>query len=202
MTLYTAGLDATDWQLLRSRWRWLLGAGILLALVALVALFNLLIATVVSVLFVGVTMLLAGAAHVVFAFQMKRWGQTVGLLLIGGLYVLAGLMTFWNPVLASAFLTLLMALSMLVAGIVRTAAGLAIRPVSGWPWLVAAGVATVLVALIILAGWPVNSLWIIGALLAIDLMLTGCALSALALALRRLPASNAIVANRAEHKTQ
>ena len=141
-------------------------------------------------------MLLAGAAHVVFAFQMKRWGQTVGLLLIGGLYVLAGLMTFWNPVLASAFLTLLMALSMLVAGIVRTAAGLAIRPVSGWPWLVAAGVATVLVALIILAGWPVNSLWIIGALLAIDLMLTGCALSALALALRRLPASNAIVANR------
>ena len=63
MTLYTAGLDATDWQLLRSRWRWLLGAGILLALVALVALFNLLIATVVSVLFVGVTMLLAGAAR-------------------------------------------------------------------------------------------------------------------------------------------
>ena len=42
MTLYTAGLDATDWQLLRSRWRWLLGAGILLALVALVALFYML----------------------------------------------------------------------------------------------------------------------------------------------------------------
>ncbi len=191
MTLYTAALDATDLQLLRSRWRWLLGAGIVLALIALVALSNLLMATVVSVLFVGVTMLLAGAAHVVFAFQMKRWGQTVGLLLVGGLYVLAGLMTFRNPVLASAFLTLLMALSMLVAGIVRTAAGLAIRPASGWPWLAAAGVATVLVALIILAGWPVNSLWIIGALLAIDLIFTGCALSALALALRRSPASTA-----------
>ena len=191
MTLYTAALDATDLQLLRSRWRWLLGAGIVLALIALVALSNLLMATVVSVLFVGVTMLLAGAAHVVFAFQMKRWGQTVGLLLVGGLYVLAGLMTFRNPVLASAFLTLLMALSMLVAGIVRTAAGLAIRPASGWPWLAAAGVATALVALIILAGWPVNSLWIIGALLAIDLIFTGCALSALALALRRSPASTA-----------
>ena len=188
---YTASLDATDLQLLRSRWRWLLGAGIVLLLIALVALSNLLLATVVSVLFVGVTMLLAGAAHVVFAFQMKRWGQTVGLLLVGGLYVLAGLMTFRNPVLASAFLTLLMALSMLVAGIVRTAAGLAIRPASGWPWLAAAGVATVLVALIILAGWPVNSLWIIGALLAIDLIFTGCALSALALALRRSPASTA-----------
>ena len=185
MTLYTAALDATDLQLLRSRWRWLLGAGIVLALIALVALSNLLMATVVSVLFVGVTMLLAGAAHVVFAFQMKRWGQTVGLLLVGGLYVLAGLMTFRNPVLASAFLTLLMALSMLVAGIVRTAAGLAIRPASGWLWLAAAGAATVLVALVILAGWPVNSLWIIGALLAIDVMVTGCALSALALALRR-----------------
>jgi len=188
-TLFTATLDATDLQLLRSRWRWLLGAGIVLALIALVALSNLLMATVVSVLFVGVTMLLAGAAHIVFAFQMERGGQTVGLLLVGGLYVLAGLLTFWNPVLASTFLTLLMALSMLVAGIVRIAAGLAIRPASGWPWLAAAGVATVLVALIILAGWPVNSLWIIGALLAIDLMFTGCALSALALALRRSPAS-------------
>ena len=182
---YTASLDAADLQLLRSRWRWLLVAGIVLVLIALVALSNLLLATVVSVLFVGVTMLLAGAAHIVFAFQMKRWGQTVGLLVVGVLYVAAGVMTFWNPVLASAFLTLLMALSMLVAGIVRTAAGLAIRPASGWPWLAAAGVATVLVALIILAGWPVNSLWIIGALLAIDVMVTGCALSALALALRR-----------------
>ena len=196
MTLYTAGLDATEWQLLRSRWRWLLGAGILLALVALVALFNLLLATIVSVLFVGTTMLLAGAAHIVFAFQMKRWGQTIGLLLVGGLYVLAGLVTFWNPVLASTFLTLLMALSMLVAGIMRTAASLAIRPVSGGPWLAAAGVVTVLVSLIVLAGWPVNSLWMIGALLAIDLMLTGCALSALALALRRSPASSEIVDKR------
>ncbi|SOC47893.1 HdeD family acid-resistance protein [Shinella sumterensis] len=182
---YTASLDATDLQLLRSRWRWLLGAGIVLLLIALVALSNLLLATVVSVLFVGVTMLLAGAAHIVFAFQMKRWGQTVGLLVVGVLYVAAGVMTFWNPVLASTFLTLLMALSMLVAGIVRTAAGLAIRPASGWLWLAAAGAATVLVALVILAGWPVNSLWIIGALLAIDVMVTGCALSALALVLRR-----------------
>ena len=157
----------------------------MLVLIALVALSNLLLATVVSVLFVGVTMLLAGAAHIVFAFQMKRWGQTVGLLVVGVLYVAAGVMTFWNPVLASTFLTLLMALSMLVAGIVRTAAGLAIRPASGWLWLAAAGAATVLVALVILAGWPVNSLWIIGALLAIDVMVTGCALSALALALRR-----------------
>ncbi len=196
VTIYTAGLDATDLQLLRSRWRWLLGAGIVLALIALVALSNLLLATIVSVLFVGATMLLAGAAHIVFAFQMKRWGQTIGLLLVGGLYVLAGLVTFWNPVLASTFLTLLMALSMLVAGIMRTAAGLAIRPVSGWPWLAAAGVVTVLVSLIVLAGWPVNSLWIIGALLAIDLMLTGCALSALALALRRSPASSAIADKR------
>jgi uncharacterized membrane protein HdeD (DUF308 family) len=182
---YTASLDATDLQLLRSRWRWLLGAGMVLVLIALVALSNLLLATVVSVLFVGVTMLLAGAAHIVFAFQMKRWGQTVGLLVVGVLYVAAGVMTFWNPVLASTFLTLLMALSMLVAGIVRTAAGLAIRPASGWLWLAAAGAATVLVALVILVGWPVNSLWIIGALLAIDVMVTGCALSALALALRR-----------------
>ena len=196
MTIYTARLDATDLQLLRSRWRWLLGAGIVLALIALVALSNLLLTTIVSVLFVGATMLLAGAAHIVFAFQMKRWGQTIGLLLVGGLYVLAGLVTFWNPVLASTFLTLLMALSMLVAGIMRTAASLAIRPVSGGPWLVAAGVATVLVSLIVLAGWPVNSLWMIGALLAIDLMLTGCALSALALALRRSPASSEIVDKR------
>ncbi len=196
MTIYTARLDATDLQLLRSRWRWLLGAGIVLALIALVALSNLLLTTIVSVLFVGATMLLAGAAHIVFAFQMKRWGQTIGLLLVGGLYVLAGLVTFWNPVLASTFLTLLMALSMLVAGIMRTAASLAIRPVSGGPWLAAAGVVTVLVSLIVLAGWPVNSLWMIGALLAIDLMLTGCALSALALALRRSPASSEIVDKR------
>lgn len=72
---------------------------------------NLLLATVVSVLFVGVTMLLAGAAHIVFAVQMKRRSHLLGLIAIGALYVSAGLVTFWNPVLASSVLTLLMALS-------------------------------------------------------------------------------------------
>lgn len=189
-------LNSTDLRLLRSRWQWLLAAGIALLLIAFAALSNLLLATVVSVLFVGVTMLLAGAAHIVFAVQMKRRSHLLGLIAIGALYVSAGLVTFWNPVLASSVLTLLMALSLLVAGIVRFAAGLAVRPVSGWGWLVAAGATTVLVSMVILMGWPVNSLWIIGALLAIDLLITGCGLSALALALRRSPTSSEIIDKR------
>ncbi|TIW77669.1 MAG: HdeD family acid-resistance protein, partial [Mesorhizobium sp.] len=52
-------------------------------------------------------------------------------------------------------------------------------------WIVAAGVISVLAGLIIAMGWPVNSLWVLGLFLAIDLIFQGWTFIAVGLALKR-----------------
>ena len=65
-------------------------------------------ATVASVLIVGVMMIIAGVAEVFSAFQIKSWGKFLLWVLLGALYIVAGFVTFENPLLAAALLTLIL----------------------------------------------------------------------------------------------
>jgi uncharacterized membrane protein HdeD (DUF308 family) len=172
-------------EVLRSKWIWLLLAGIALVAVGMIAAINVVLATVASILFIGAMMIVGGIAQLAHAFQVKTWKQSLLWVLVGALYVVAGLLAFMNPLLASAAFTLMFALSVIAAGVVRIVAGFQIRPEANWGWLVAAGVLTLLVGVLLLAGWPVNSLWIIGFLLAFDLIFHGVALAMFAIALRK-----------------
>jgi uncharacterized membrane protein HdeD (DUF308 family) len=51
--------------------------------------------------------------------------------------------------------------------------------------MLAAGTVTLLAGIIVLAGWPLNSLWLIGMLLAVDLAFHGVALAVFAIMLKR-----------------
>src|SRR5690606_19283601 len=130
-------------------------------------------------------MLFAGGAQIIHAFQVKRWSRFFLWLLIGALYIAAGFLAFSNPLLASTVLTLLFALSLIAAGVLRVVTAIGLKPNEGWGWILAGGIVAILVGLIVLSGWPVNSLWIIGLLLALDLTFYGASLVALALALKR-----------------
>ncbi len=174
-----------DLAALRAKWGWLLAYGILLIVLGMIAFFNIFLATVASVFFVGVMMLFAGGAQIIHAFQVKRWSRFFLWLLIGALYIAAGFLAFSNPLLASTVLTLLFALSLIAAGVLRVVTAIGLKPNEGWGWILAGGIVAILVGLIVLSGWPVNSLWIIGLLLALDLTFYGASLVALALALKR-----------------
>lgn len=99
-------------------------------------------------------------------------------MLSGAFYAAAGLFAFVNPVLASSVLTFLLALALIVAGGFRIWVGFTLRPLAGWGWIVIGGLVTLAAGLIIAAGWPVDSLWILGLFLAIDLVMQGLALIA------------------------
>jgi uncharacterized membrane protein HdeD (DUF308 family) len=51
--------------------------------------------------------------------------------------------------------------------------------------MVLSGLVTLLAGVIIALGWPINSLWVLGMFLAIDLVFQGWATIALGLALKR-----------------
>nr|WP_052194966.1 DUF308 domain-containing protein [Aureimonas altamirensis] len=178
------GVKILEADLPRSSWGWLVALGVLLLFLGLAALAHLALATVASLFLIGALMVAGGLAHIVVSFGSRTGGRGLLWFAAGILYILAGLAVFTNPVLASTVLTLLIAVLLTASGAVRIWFGVSARPEHGWGWLVAGGLVTLLLGLVIALGWPVNSLWVIGAFLAADLMVQGGACLALGLYLR------------------
>jgi len=179
------GMETPHAAQVRDKWGWFLALGILLLVLGLVAFLNVFLATVASVLYIGAMMLVGGAVQFMHAFQAKGWSQAIYWGASGLLYMLAGFLAFWNPALTAALFTLFMAGALLVAGAARIWVGYRMRPMKGSGWIIFGGLVTALAGIAIATGWPVNSLWILGLFLAIDLTMQGWALIAVALAVRR-----------------
>jgi len=74
--------------------------------------------------------------------------------------------------------------ALIASGILRIVASFRLRPETGWGWLLASGVITLLAGIVVVIGWPVNTLWLLGLVLAIDLIFQGVAAIAFGLALK------------------
>ncbi len=95
---------ATELEPLRAKSGWMIALGVVYVIAGLVALGSVEFATVATVFVVGIMMLVAGAAEVINAFQIKSWGKFLLWLLLGVLYIVAGFVTFAYSLLAAAFL--------------------------------------------------------------------------------------------------
>jgi uncharacterized membrane protein HdeD (DUF308 family) len=185
MTYTPTGLSLEQWGAeVRSKWGWFVALGVLLLLLGLFAFANLVTATIASVYIVGTVMIVAGFAQIINAFQVRRWGGFFFWLLSGLLYGAAGLITVYNPALAAATLTLLLAIALIASGLMRIWSSFQLRPGRGWSWMLASGALTTLVGIVFILGWPVNSLWLLGLFLAIDLIFQGISQILLGVALK------------------
>jgi uncharacterized membrane protein HdeD (DUF308 family) len=158
---------------LRAKWGWIVALGTIYVLVGLIALYSVVTATVASVFVVGIMMLIAGVAEVINAFQVKSWGKFFLWILLGLLYILAGFVTFENPLLVAAVLTLVLGAALVASGIMRIILAFNMKEETPWIAVVFSGVVTFLLGLIILAHWPVSSLYVLGLFLGIDLVFAG-----------------------------
>jgi uncharacterized membrane protein HdeD (DUF308 family) len=177
-----AGSDTAP---LRAKWGWIVALGVVYLIAGFIALGSVAMATVASVLIVGVMMIIAGVAEVISAFQIKSWGKFLLWVLLGLLYVVAGFVTFQNPLLAAVLLTLVLGASLVASGIMRIILAFSMKRETPWIWVALSGVITVLLGVLILARWPVSSLYILGLFLGIDLLMAGAGWVGIGLGLRR-----------------
>jgi uncharacterized membrane protein HdeD (DUF308 family) len=158
---------------LRSKSGWIVALGVVYVIAGVIALSSVVFATKVTVFVVGIMMLISGIAEVINSFQFKSWGKFLIWLLLGLLYIVAGFVTFENPLLAAAILTLLLGAALVVSGVMRLILAFSMREGMSWTWVVLSGVVTLLLGAIILAHWPVSSLFVLGVLLGVDLLIIG-----------------------------
>jgi uncharacterized membrane protein HdeD (DUF308 family) len=177
-----AGADIAP---LRAKWGWIVGLGVVYLIAGFVALGSVMMATVASVFVVGVMMIVAGIAEIINAFQLKGWGKFLIWALLGVLYIVAGFVTLQNPLLAAALLTLILGASLIASGLVRIFLAFSMKRESPWVWVLLSSLVTLLLGLLILAHWPISSVYVLGIFLGVDLVMAGAAWIGLGFALHR-----------------
>ena len=170
---------------LRAKAGWIIALGLVFLIAGIVALGSVVTATAASVLIVGIMMIIAGIAEVISAFQVRTWGKFTLWLLLGALYIVAGLVTFSNPLLAAALLTLLLGASLVASGIKRLILAFSMKDGAHWGWVLLSGLITLLLGFVILSRWPVSSLYVLGVFLGIDLVIAGVSWLALGFGMKK-----------------
>ncbi len=82
-------------------------------------------------------------------------------------------------------LTLILGASLVASGIMRIILAFSMKRETPWIWVALSGVITVLLGALILARWPVSSLYILGLFLGIDLIMAGAGWIGIGLGLHR-----------------
>ena len=158
---------------LRAKWPWFVVLGIVAMLAGFAALVVTATATIASVLTIGIFMAIVGFTEVALGFRARGWGQALYWEASGVIYVAAGIFAWLEPVQASAVLTLLLGAGLLATGVVRAVTGFRLHHSSMRGPLILSGAVTAILGLVIVSGWPGNSLFIIGMLLGIELLFSG-----------------------------
>jgi uncharacterized membrane protein HdeD (DUF308 family) len=166
-------MRSTEAAPLRKNWGWTIGYGVLLALAGIIALGSVLTATIASVLFVGVAMIACGFIEIVYGIAMRSWKNFFLWVLLGVLYVIGGFAVFENPLLAAGFLTLMLGAGLIAAGLLRIFLAFHLPKDASWIFVGLSGVVTLLLGVVVVAQWPISSLWVIGTFLGVDLIFAG-----------------------------
>jgi uncharacterized membrane protein HdeD (DUF308 family) len=136
-------------------------------------------------IFVGWAMIVSGVTHLVFAFKTHTTGGVLWELLVGVIYLFAGIYLLLHPLAGLASLTLLLAFYLFFEAIFEVIQFFQVRPRNGAGWLLFDGLVTFVLALMIWRSWPSSALWAIGTLVGISMLFSGFSRLMLALTARR-----------------
>jgi uncharacterized membrane protein HdeD (DUF308 family) len=137
-------------------------------------------------LLIGWLVLFGGLVQCIHAFQSKGIGHIVWKLLVAVFYVAAGAYMIARPALGLASLTLALAIFFVAEGVVDVVAYFSTRKSGGSAWMLLDGIVTLVLGLMIWNRWPGTSLWAIGTLVGINMLMTGITRLMMAVAARKL----------------
>jgi uncharacterized membrane protein HdeD (DUF308 family) len=81
-----------------------------------------------------------------------------------------------QPGAALGALTLFLAAFFFAQGLIEVINGFGARPAQGWGWLLASGVVSILLALMIWRQFPISGAWAVGTLVGVRLLMSGTVL--------------------------
>ena len=173
---------------LGTHWRLLLFEGVILIILGVLAIAAPAIATLAVDLYIGWLFLFAGLVGVFAVFKMRDIPSFLLSLIPAVLSIVIGALLIWKPAEGALSLTALMVVFFAAEGLFQIVTSIAYRDYieGSWGWILLSGIADLVLAGIILHGWPVTATWALGVLAGVNLITSGLAIAMAALAGQRL----------------
>jgi len=163
---------------LGAHWKLLIFQGIVMIILGVFAFAVPVAATIAVDVYVGCLLLISGIVGLVTVFSTKNMPAFLWSLVTAALSVAVGALLIWKPVEGALSLTLLLTAFFIVEGVFQIATSVAYREAAGssWGWMLVSGIADLVLAAIIIAGWPTTAVWVLGLVVGINLITSGWAI--------------------------
>ncbi|PAX09553.1 HdeD family acid-resistance protein [Sphingomonas lenta] len=161
-------------------WAWILAYGVISTVLGLFAFFTPFSATFAAVLTVGVMLVVTGVFSLVAGVFTKGHHHRLYSIVLGVLSIVAGLLTIFRPVSGAVSLTLLIAAWLVVRGVMEIVWG--VRHRHHRAAMILLGVLNIIIAVFILATFPLSAATLPGYVLGLTLLFGGVTAIASALA--------------------
>jgi len=163
---------------------WSIGLSVLMIVAGILAIALPAVAGLAINILVAWLLVFSGCAHLVFAWYTRSTGGLLWELLVGVLYMFVGVYLLTQPVAGLESLTIALAIYLFVEAVLEFVLGFTLRPLPGSGWLLADGIITLILAVMIWRAWPSSSAWAIGLLVGVSMLFSGTSRLMLSLAAR------------------
>jgi len=165
---------------------WFIGMAVVFIVLGTMAIIEPGVAGLAITILVGWLLIFGGATHLVAAFTGGGSGRVIWQVLIGIVYIVGGLYFLTHTLLGLGTLTLLLAVIILTEAVLEVIAYFRMRGEGGSGWLLVNALITLLLGGLIWFHWPSSSVWAIGTLVGVNLLMTGISRLMFGLAARQL----------------
>ncbi len=155
--------------------RWLFPLGIFSIVLGFIAISAPGLSTFASILLLGVLLLGSGLFQIFRTIKAQPGKEFILHLVISILYIVAGLLMIISPGASAMFIALLMAAFFMVGGIFRIVGAFAMK-FQSWTWMLFNGIVTLILGILIMSGWPLIGMWVIGLYVGIEMIVYGWSL--------------------------
>jgi uncharacterized membrane protein HdeD (DUF308 family) len=170
---------------------WSIALGVLMIVAGLIAMVEPGVSGLFIALIVGWSAIFNGFAQILYGFRTHGGAHVALEIILGIIYIIAGVYLIMHPVGSLLALTLLLACFLLVYGIFALVLAFRMRPHNGWGWVLFDGIITILLGALIWKHWPINSEWVVGTLFGISIFISGVTRLMVSLAIRSVASTAA-----------
>ncbi|MGO9474316.1 MAG: HdeD family acid-resistance protein [Rhodomicrobium sp.] len=173
---------------LAAHWRLFLFEGVILVILGILAIAVPAVATLAVDIYIGWLFLFAGIAGLFAVFSVQDISGFLLSLIPAALSLAVGGLLIWKPAEGALSLTALMVIFFAAEGLFQIVTSIAYRDYipDSWGWILLSGIADLVLAGIIIYGWPVTATWALGVLAGVNLITSGGAIIMAALAGREV----------------
>lgn len=166
--------------------KWGIVWGVLLVILGMLAIAEPFLAAIALATFIAWLLIFVGLVHVAVAFHAHSGTSMGWKLLVGVAYIFIGGYLLFRPVVGVATLTLMLAFLFLFEGVLDFMLWWKSRSARGAFWILVDSLITLLLGGMIYVHWPSSSVWVIGTLVGLSMIISGVTRVMLSLAVRKV----------------